>query len=223
MGSVTLSMQNRLFWLGRYSERVYMTVQYMMEQYDLVVDGKEIDFADYCTRMGIPNDYTDSEDFCRRYLFDKSSPYSVISAAEQMIGNGMVLRETISTDTLAYLQMACNALDLAAQSDGPEIQLQWVLDDIMAFRGSMDDSVEAEGARNIAKSGGLVERISIMLRLDRRLERLDMELQKLVNRLYKTDLTVNQTALEVVTQKALHGKDIPRDVLINNIEWLFLV
>ena len=31
MGTVTLSKQNRLFWLGRYAERVYTTTQYMMK------------------------------------------------------------------------------------------------------------------------------------------------------------------------------------------------
>ena len=31
MDTVTLSKQNRLFWLGRYVERVYTTTQYMMK------------------------------------------------------------------------------------------------------------------------------------------------------------------------------------------------
>ncbi len=223
MGSVTLSMQNRLFWLGRYSERVYTTIQFMLEQYDKLIDGDESDYVDFCQRMGIPCNYESGEDFCRRYLFDAESPYSIYSSVENMLGNGMVLRETITTPTLAYLQMAHNAMELAVKSDGPGIQLQWVLDDIMAFRGSLDDSVEAENARNITKSGGFVERLSLMLRLDWRLERLQSELRKLLNRLYKTDLPVDQAALEVITGFAMDGETADRRLLLYSVEGLFLV
>ena len=73
----------------------------------------------------------------------------------------------------------------------------------MAFRGSFDDSVEVETARNITKTGGLVERISLMLRLDWQLQRLDRELGKLLNRLYKTDLIPQPEALDVMGRKVL--------------------
>ena len=39
MDSITLSKQNRLFWLGRYSERVYTTLQFLLGQYDRYIDG----------------------------------------------------------------------------------------------------------------------------------------------------------------------------------------
>ena len=97
-------------------------------------------------------------------------------SVEAMLGNGMVLRETITSPTLAYLQMAHMALGMAESSEAPLVELQWVMDDIMAFRGSFDDSVEAETTRNITKVGSLVERISLMLRLDWQLPRLEREL-----------------------------------------------
>lgn len=146
MDTVTLSKQNRLFWLGRYAERVYTTTQYMMKQYDRLIDGKTVDYQTFCAKMGIPCDYKDGDDFCRRYFFDTLSPCSIQSSVEAMLGNGMVLRETITSATLAYLQMAHSAMDLASRSDSPGVELQWVLDDIMAFRGSFDDSVEVETA-----------------------------------------------------------------------------
>ena len=146
MDTVTLSKQNRLFWLGRYAERVYTTTQYMMKQYDRLIDGKTVDYQTFCEKMGIPCDYKDGDDFCRRYFFDTLSPCSIQSSVEAMLGNGMVLRETITSATLAYLQMAHSAMDLASRSDSPGVELQWVLDDIMAFRGSFDDSVEVETA-----------------------------------------------------------------------------
>lgn len=225
MGPVTLTKQNRLFWLGRYAERVYMTVQLLMKTYDTLLDGADsaVDYADICRRLGVQNVYQSAEDFCRRYLFDAAVPGSVRGCMDNLLGNGMVLRETISTPTLAYLEMAENAMNMAARSEAPAVELQWVLDDIMAFRGSFDESVDHEGVRNIAKTGGMVERLSLMLRLDLEPERLRREAGKLMNRLYKTDLTTDPDALQKVTAFALEGADVPKDELLRSVEGLFIV
>ena len=53
MGTVTLSKQNRLFWLGRYAERVYTTIQVMLEQYDRLIDSEGMDYLAFCRNMGI--------------------------------------------------------------------------------------------------------------------------------------------------------------------------
>lgn len=221
MGTVTLSKQNRLFWLGRYAERVYTTVQYMMQQLDRLIDNKPVDYPDFCRRLGIPCPYADAEDFCRRYLFDGSEFSSVQASVDAMLGNGIVLRETISSPTLAYLQMAQSAMELAAHSEAPAVQLQWVLDDIMAFRGSFDENVDAESARNITKAGGTIERLSLMLRLDWKPEQLHRELQKLINRLYKTDLTPKADALAVVERCALEEQPVDKLELLAAVEGLF--
>lgn len=221
MDTISLSKQNRLFWLGRYSERVYSAVQFVMQAYDRLIDGLDVDYAGFCAQMGIPCDYESGEDFIRRYLFDGQCPYSVKAAVEAMLGNGMVLRETISSPTLAYLQMAHGAMELAANSESPGVELQWVLDDIMAFRGSFDDSVEEEAARNITKTGGMVERISMMLRLNPQSPRLERELHKLLNRLYKTDLTPEPQALEVILRRTLEGEQVDNKVLLTSVEGLF--
>ncbi len=223
MGTFSLSQQNRLFWLGRYSERVRTTVQFMLEQYDRQLDGTGMDYPRFCKDMGIPCIYDSAEDFCRRYLFDAEDPSSIRSSVEAMLGNGMVLRETISTPTLAYLQMAHSAMEMAAHSESPSVELQWVIDDIMAFRGSLSDTVESEQSRNIVKSGGIVERVSLMLRLSFHLEQLEAELRKLLNRLYKTDLPVDRQALDVVSRQAMEGGQTERLVLLRAVESLFQI
>ncbi|MCD7928384.1 MAG: alpha-E domain-containing protein [Oscillospiraceae bacterium] len=223
MGTFSLSQQNRLFWLGRYSERVRTTVQFMLEQYDRQLDGTGMDYPRFCKDMGIPCIYDSAEDFCRRYLFDADDPSSIRSSVEAMLGNGMVLRETISTPTLAYLQMAHSAMEMAAHSESPSVELQWVIDDIMAFRGSLSDTVESEQSRNIVKSGGIVERVSLMLRLSFHLEQLEAEMRKLLNRLYKTDLPVDRQALDVVSRQAMEGGQTERLVLLRAVESLFQI
>ncbi|MCR4902860.1 MAG: alpha-E domain-containing protein [Butyrivibrio sp.] len=195
MDYVSLTKTNRLFWLGRYSERVLITTQYMMYWYDKMIDEKGIDYQKYCAEVGIPCTYASCEDFMQSYLFDKDNEYSLRSAAEEMLGNGMVLRETISSKTLAYLQMAVNALDLAQIDSAPAVELQWVIDDIMAFRGSCDDFIEQEFIRNIIKTGISTERLSLYLRLDYNMENASKELKKLMNRLYKSKLKTRAMSL----------------------------
>lgn len=224
MDTVTLSKQNRLFWLGRYASRSYIAIQYMLHQLDALIDGQPVPYEEFCRRLGIPCPYQDSKDFCRRYLFDPNDPCSVWNSIDSMLGNGMTLRETITSPTLAYLQMAQSALELASRSEAPAVELQWVLDDIMAFHGSFDDSVNTEAARNITKTGGMVEKLSLMLRLDLQPERVKQELLKLLNRLYKTDLSPQPEALAVVEQHAMEtDHPVSKAELLAAVEGLFLL
>ena len=223
MDTVTLSKQNRLFWLGRYTSRAYGSIRYMMQQLDARIDGKPVPYQDFCRRMGIPCPYENAEAFCRRYLFDAADSASVRSCNDAMLGNGMTLRETITSPTLAYLQMAQSAMDLAARSEAPAVELQWVLDDIMAFRGSFDDTVEAENVRNITKTGGLVERLSLMLRLGLQPQFVDRELRKLLNRLYKTGLAPQPDALALIERRALEERSAEPQALLAAVEGLFVL
>lgn len=223
MGIITLNKQNRLFWLGRYSERVYSTINLMLKEYDNLLDGASVDYEDFCHKMGIPCIYTDSEDFLRRYLFDPSSPFSIRSNIEAMLGNGMMLRETISSTTLSYLQMARNSLLIAEDSDAPYLELQLVLDDIMAFRGSFDEYVDDESNRNITKVGALIEHLSICLRFEWHTDRLEKEIGKLLARLERTGIAPNAQALAFIKNCPADKLLENRIALLNNVESLFLV
>lgn len=55
MGTLSLSKMGRLFWLGRYTERVYTSLKLTRDILDADVDGTEADYAGYCRKTGIPN------------------------------------------------------------------------------------------------------------------------------------------------------------------------
>lgn len=165
MGTVTLTKHNRLFWLGRYLERAYAGITATRPLFEADTDGREGDYADYCRKVGIPDTYENTADFVRRFYFDDNDPNSIASALGYAYDNAIVLRETLSTDTLAYVQMAISAMELAAASAAPGVELQWVLDDIMAFRGSCEETIEEESSRNIIKTGASLERVDLCLRL----------------------------------------------------------
>lgn len=198
MGYLSVNKDNRLFWLGRYTERVATTLSYLLTQYDSMIDGDTFDHRRFCENLGIEDRYADREDFMRRYLFDKNNPDSVRAAADMMLGNGIVLRDTISSKTLSYVQMAVYALDQAGESTAPAIEIQTAIDDIMAFRGSYDDFIDDENIRNIIKCGGSVERISLSLALSFHENQVRKEIHKLLKRLEKTKLKTDPHALKVL-------------------------
>lgn len=224
MGALTLTKANHLFWLGRYTERVFATLQYMMDNYDRMVDGLPVGHEDFCRKLGIPNRYESDDDFVRRYLFDEEDPYSVISSMYCAYDNAVVLRDTLSSATLSYIELALAALKKAAKSDGPAVQAQWAIDDIMAFRGACDDFIYDENSRNILKCGTSVERIDLCVRLGYRTGLVTAEMSRLLNRLYKTKLTTNAENLDTLVRLVLEDPGAAsRTDLLRCVEGLFQV
>ena len=161
--NLSITKISHLFWLGRYTARVDTTLRYLAGWYDTMLDGKPIDYRGFCQGLEIPCPYTNPHNFMRSYIFDKKNPDSIRAAAESMLGNGMVLRENIGSDTLSYLQMAVYAMDNASISVNPGLGFQKVCDLIMAFAGRCDIYIAHPGIQDMIKCGSSVERISLYL------------------------------------------------------------
>ena len=116
MGIISLNKASRLYWLGRYTKRVYTGLKKAKPIYDAGVDGREGDYADYCFRLGIPGGYANTVDFCKRYFFDRNNPNSLASSLVYAYDNAVVLRDTLTTDTLSYNQLAMNAAATVLES-----------------------------------------------------------------------------------------------------------
>ena len=198
MDTMSVSKASRLFWLGRYYERVATTLAYLWSWYDKMIDGSPIDYAAFCSALEIDCAYENAEDFMRRYVFDRNNPESLRACADAMLGNGMMLRETIGSRTLAYLELAVNALESGKDSANPTLPLQRVIDWIMAFRGSYDDRIDDENVRNIIKCGAGVERLSLYLRLAWRTEFIQPEVGKLIKRMNRTSLVPSPDGLRLL-------------------------
>lgn len=224
MDKITLNKNNRLFWLGRYAERVYQGVENIRNAHDQSIDGEAVDIDEMCKKLGILNQFTSVEDFCVRHCFDRTLSDSIICSADAMLGNGMVLRELLGSPTLSYLQMAVSALEMAKTSKAYAVQLQWVLDDIMAFRGSYAEFIDSEAIRNTIKSGASVERVGTMIRLGVEETTLLRELHKLMNRLYKTNLKYDTEKLEQIKKFVFNEEEhSDRFALLGSVESLFLI
>ncbi|MGN0662723.1 MAG: alpha-E domain-containing protein [Faecalibacterium sp.] len=224
MGIVSMNKASRLYWLGRYTERVFTGLKRVKDIYDASVDGREADFVTYCHRLGIPCNYADTSDFCRRYFFDAQNPNSLAASLVYAYDNAIVLRDTLTTDTLSYILMAMSAMDKASECENPGVPLQWVTDDIMAFRGSCEENIFDEETRTLIKLGSSVERVDLYLRLGVDPALVRREFERLFNRLYKTRLVPDKDNLAFLVDALLDSSkpDATAYELIAALEGLFL-
>ena len=100
-----LSRENssRLFWLGRYSERVYTGLRDFMAKFDAMTAGN----SSQC--------------------FDEGNPDSAAFSLMRAYDNAIVLRDEIGTETFSYIQLAVYEMKNAQRSPAPLLQLQKVI------------------------------------------------------------------------------------------------
>ena len=79
MDFISIEKGENLFWLGRYVERVYRTLNYLEGLYDVLIDTDETAYKEFCAALNIPDVYEDASDFMTSYFFDELNPDSVYS------------------------------------------------------------------------------------------------------------------------------------------------
>lgn len=221
MDFMPLSKASRLFWLGRYYERVATTLTYLWDWYDKMIDGVPPDCKNFCRALEISCPYLSTEEFLQDYVFDGTNPESLRTAADNMLGNGMMLRETIGSRTLSYLELAVTAMESGVGSLSPTLPLQRTIDYIMAFRGCYDDCIADIEVRNIIKCGASVERLSLYLRLGWQLERVPTEVGHLLYRTRRAKLSAFPGCLQVLENLSEPYNDSDKQKLLAAAEQLF--
>ena len=75
VSTISNEQADRLYWLGRYVERVFSTLKLFNRSIDRMLDQDDDDYVDFCRRLSIPsNIYSGLDDFQVRYLFDPQNP-----------------------------------------------------------------------------------------------------------------------------------------------------
>ena len=199
MGIISVEQVDHLYWLGRYTERVYTTLRIFARSFDLLIEEGDAVFQNYCESLDIPNIYRSKDDFLRRYPFDESIPDSIVSNLNRAYDNAIVLSETIGSDALSYIQLSIYAMNNAARSNSPLIELQQVTDDLLSFWGIVDDQIDGEQIRNIIKAGKRIERIDLYARLELDRRRLEREVHRMVPRVLRSGMKYDEAALSRVS------------------------
>ena len=200
MGIISVEQANRLYWLGRYTERVYTTLRIYSKKFDTMIDEITDSYAEFCNSLDIPDIYTSKEDFKRKYPFDAQNPDSIISNLNRAYDNAVVLRESIGSEALSYIQLAIYDMNRAAESSSPLIEMQRIVDNILAFWGIADDQIDSEQVRNIIKAGKRIERIDLYARLGAAQSELVREVHRMLPRVQRSGLSYEEEKLRLVKE-----------------------
>lgn len=217
MGIISIEQADRLFWLGRYSERVYTTIRLYFESYDELIDGSGDLYSKFCRSIDIPDVYGSMEVFEEKYPFDSTDPNSIMSNLTRAYDNAIELRDEIGSEVISYIQLAIYAMNKAKISKAPLIEMQRVMDNILAFWGIADDSIDSEHARNMIKAGKRIERIDLYGRLKISRKELMREILRLIPRLERSGLTYNKENLMLLKELA-EADEIDYYRIVNTVE-----
>lgn len=222
---LTLKQVDSIYWLGRYTERVLTTLKLFMNVYDSQLDS-QFDYAKYCRDLDIYNGFATIEDFCKRYAFDKSYPSSIISSMTRSYDNAIMLRETIGSDALSYIELALKRMEDAQFSETPALVFQKVIDNIMAFKGQVFDAITDRNVRHILLAGLTLERLDMYLRLNMNEDKVNFECRRLTHSIERTDINCDRLALQKVCGELCEKGDFldnaDKMILLQLIDSLFI-
>lgn len=213
MGTITRLNGSNLFWLGRYTERAFTTLNSFFKYFDRMIDKDASSYQELLNALGAPDVYTDDRDFLDRFVFDSKDPYSIRTCFDRALDNGIVLREEIRTPSLSYLQLALDRFKSCAGTDKVRFDLLPVRDCIYAFWGSIENNMSDLEGREIIYIGKAIERLDLFIRLGYPQEDIQRAFDYLAERLYpqqvRTRLLFNestyselQAALETALAKS---------------------
>ena len=182
MNVLSLENSDRLLWLGRYSERVYTGLRSFAEKFDSMTGSTT---------------HESKLEFVKNFCFDEKNPASIRSSLLRAYDNAIVLRDEIGTETFSYIQLALYEMNKAEKSKASILlNLQKVIDNIVAFWGMADDIIEDEHVRGLIKLGERIERVDLYARMNLNFDYIKREISRLTYRITKTGLRYNSENLE---------------------------
>lgn len=217
MDYISAEQTDRLYWLGRYTERVYTTTRLFFVAYDALLDDPSFCYKQFCVELDIPDIYTSQDDFIKRYAFDKDDPNSLKANLRRAHDNAIVLRDEIGSEALGYVELSIRNINKAERSSHPLIEFQALEDNLMAFWGMIDDIIPDENVRNLIKVGKRVERIDLYARLKRSQEDMIREVTRLSGRVGKCSIDYDKNVLEGL-KELVEAPELNYPLIVRTIE-----
>ncbi|MFZ4582593.1 MAG: alpha-E domain-containing protein [Paludibacter sp.] len=204
--SISTAKANRLFWMGRYAQRVYQTLHQLRKHFDMTIDVNEEAYKIFCSKMGIENKYESSDDFFQKYLYDDTNPDSVINMLDRTKSNAMVLREEIMSETLSYIEMSISHINYCKLNSHSLNDLQPITDYMLAFWGSLDERILNKQTRHIIKFGKHLENTDLYIRFDYSFSRVEGIYNLMLETIEKECYICNKEILKGLEQKLTPDK-----------------
>ena len=226
MGTISLEHSDRLYWLGRYTERFFITLRSLDKLYDKMIDNSR-GYTEYLGYFGLKDTYADSGEFFGSFLYDEYNPNSAAYSLEKAYDNGIVLREEISTSALSFLQMAKDTLTRSRNNPNIRLSLLPLKDTMYSFWGSLNEHIYDDEIRNIIYIGKTLERLDLYIRMKYPYSTVNKEFIRLcknLNRVPKgTPFRYNPVSLSGIVEILGTEDEYIRypEIAIKNLEHLF--
>ncbi|MCD8338796.1 MAG: alpha-E domain-containing protein [Burkholderiales bacterium] len=209
MDFISVDQSDNLFWLGRYVERVCLTLSYLDKLYDVLLDSDSKAYQEFCRKLNIPDIYRDDVEFLQKYQFDQNNPDSLYSNLSRAYDNGIILRNSISSAALAYIQMSLDKLKQGEKIGAYALLNQQIIDYLLAFWGCLDERVYNAQERSLIKAGRYLERLDMQLRLGAPLPHMEITLGRLERRLRGAKIPFDEGKFLLVSAFIQMGIDDP--------------
>ncbi len=226
---ITADKANRLFWLGRYAERVYISLHLLRRYYDKVLDGNMSDLGEYYTCLGLRGMDSSDREFQISQLYDRDNICSIATSVDLAHDNAIVLRRDITSESLSYIQMS-QALLAECSTEGEKniTRLQPITDNMLAFFGSIDERVFDKRIRKFLKIGKLIENIDLHIRFDYPFFRVEEAYETLKDYLAQEDAVGDKRTLavldELVSEECYSNQTASyKDIVLGNLNSLVMV
>ncbi len=195
---ITADKANRLYWLGRYAERVYLSLHLLRRYYDRVLDGDIEDLHEYYEYLNMGKENI-SREFQLSQLYDCDNICSIATSIAMAQDNGIFLRRDITSESLSYIQMSHALLEECSADQEKNItRLQPVTDYMLAFFGSVDERVFDKQIKKLLKIGKLIENLDMHIRFNYPFFRIQEAYETL-----KEDISMVSTAVDTKSMERL--------------------
>ena len=167
LAHVTASKAENLFWLGRYMERVFTTLDVFFPYYDRVMDTNLDAFKPFAQALDLPDDFEDFDAFVNSFLYDKTNRDSVRSAIISAFYNAVILRPEIGSTLMQFIEMAMNRIVKASQHANVSQDIydqRDIADYILGFWGGIENSAIEPTMKAFIFLGKYLERIDLYTR-----------------------------------------------------------
>lgn len=179
---VTASKADNLFWLGRYTERVFITLSQFFPFYDRVMDTDVDAFRPFARALDLPEDFEDFDAFIHSFLYDEKNPDSVRSAIVYAFNNAVILRPELGSRSLQQVELAMSSIVEASEYGGTDADIfkhRDIADNMLAFWGGVENSPVEPTLKSFIFVGKYLERLDLYTRFGYSVEELKAPLAKL--------------------------------------------
>jgi len=178
MGIISLEHSSNLYWLGRYAERVYTSLDTFFDYHDAALDRDKNSYQDFLQRLELKDQYGSYEKFIEGFLYGPDS-FTISSNFRSAYDNALVTKNVIGSESLAYLELASNTFQSGKGAKNLRLALMPVMDYLLAYWGSIDDHLATSEAGIIIRCGKIVERLDLYFRFFYDSKHINSEYEKL--------------------------------------------